>query len=87
MAYYPDCFEKMEASWQEGEKTKRRRGKKKEGVKETGGLATGTCDNHMLGDLRDMTAQEDNRYSASARNNSVRVQHVAKTCWDCGVQF
>jgi len=57
----------MEGSWREGEKTKRRRGEKNEALKETGGLATGTHDNHMLGDLRDMTAQEEKTYLASAK--------------------
>jgi len=70
MAYCPDHFDKMEAGWQERDKTKRRRGTGKEAVKETGIIVTGTCensDNQMLGDLRDMTAQEDKRYLALAR--------------------
>ena len=87
MAYCPACFEKRETVWREGEKTKRRRGRTKETVQQTGGLTSGTCSNHKIGDLREMTAQEDKRYLASARKETAGVEFVTRTCWDCGMWF
>ena len=87
MAYFPACFEKREDVWQEGDKKKRRRGRTKEPVQQTGGLTSGTGGNHKIGDLRELTVQEDKRYLASARKDTTGVEFVAKTCWDCGVWF
>ena len=50
-----------------GREDEEEKGEKNEALNETGGLATGTHDNHMLGDLRDMTAQEEKTYLASAK--------------------
>ena len=87
LAYCPGCFEKREDAWREGDKNKRRRGMTKDPVKQTGALTSGTCGNHKIGDLRELTVQEDKRYLTSARKDKVGVEFVAKTCWDCGVWF
>ena len=87
LAYCPGCFEKREDVWREGDKKKRRGGRKKDPVQQTGGLASGTCGNHKIVELRELTVQDDKRYLASARKDTAGVEFVAKTCWDCGVWF
>ena len=87
LAYCPGCFEKREDVWRDEDKKKRRGGRKKNQVTQTTGLASGTCGNHKIGDLRELTVQDDKRYLASARKDTAGVEFVAKTCWDCGVWF
>ena len=87
LAYCPGCFEKREDVWREGDKKKRRGGRKKDPVLQTGGLTSGKCRNHKIGDLRELTVQDDKRYLASVRKDTAGVEFVAKTCWDCGVWF
>ena len=73
--------------WREGDKKKRQGRRKKDPDQQTRGLTSGTCGNHKIGDLRELTVQYDKRYLASARKDTAWVEFVAKTCWDCGVWF
>ena len=73
--------------WRDEDKKKRRGGRKKDQVTQTTELASGTCGNHKIGDLRELTIQDDKKYLASARKDTAGVKFVAKTCWDCGVWF
>ena len=57
-------------------------------AKVTGGNKGGECGQHTTLDLRTkLVLQSDKKYLASKRKNEAGYNLIAKTCYDCGVEF
>ena len=89
----PDCYAKYTELWNTETKNKRRKttrgGHVESAAKVTGGEKGGECGRHTALDLRtSLVCQTDKNYLASKRKNTEAGYNLlAKTCYDCGVEF